>query len=117
MCTFMQSIQTAGSTYALHSRAKSSTSLRSETAPQVFTHLGHTVADYLYSQGISVIPYLDDWLIHHSDHQSQLPKSLDLVGFKLNKEKSNLDLIQDIQFLKLQGIRGEHYSQNPRLGI
>ena len=32
------------------------------TAPQVFTRLGHTVAAYLHCQGISV---LDDWLIHH----------------------------------------------------
>ena len=30
------------------------------TAPQVFTRLGHRVAAYLHRQGISVIPYLDD---------------------------------------------------------
>ena len=34
------------------------------TAPQVFTRLGHTVTGYLHRQGISVIPYLDDWLIN-----------------------------------------------------
>ena len=39
------------------------------TAPQVFTRLEHTVAAYLHRQGISVIPYLDDWLIHHPDRQ------------------------------------------------
>ena len=39
------------------------------TAPQVFTRLGHTVTSYLHRQGISVIPYLDDWLIHHPDRQ------------------------------------------------
>ena len=39
------------------------------TAPQIFTRLGHTVTAYLHRQGISVIPYLDDWLIHHPDHQ------------------------------------------------
>ena len=37
------------------------------TAPQVFTRLGHTVTGYLHRQGISVIPYQDDWLIHHPD--------------------------------------------------
>ena len=37
------------------------------TAPQIFTRLGHTVTAYLHRQGISVIPYLDDWLIHHPD--------------------------------------------------
>ena len=39
------------------------------TAPQIFTRLGHTVTAYLHRQGISVIPYLDDWLIHHPDRQ------------------------------------------------
>ena len=34
------------------------------TAPQVFTRLGHTVTGYLHRQGISVIPYRDDWLIN-----------------------------------------------------
>ena len=78
------------------------------TAPQVFTRLGHT--GYLHRQGMSVIPYLDDWLIHHPDrqvllrHQAQLLNvdTLDLVGFILNRKKSELDLTQDLQFL---GIR------------
>ena len=78
------------------------------TAPQVFTRLGHTVTGYLHRQGISVIPYLDHWLIHHPDgqvllrHQAQLISTLDLVDFILNRKKSKLDLTQDLQFL---GIR------------
>ena len=78
------------------------------TAPQVFTRLVHTVTGYLHRQGISVIPYLDDWLIHHPDrqvllrHQAQLLNTLDLVSFILNRKKSELDLTQDLQFL---GIR------------
>ena len=39
------------------------------TAPQVFTRLGHTVTAYLHRQGVSVIPYLDDWLVHQPDRQ------------------------------------------------
>ena len=75
------------------------------TAPQVFTRLGHTVTAYLHRQGISVMPYLDDWLIHHPDrqillrHQALLLNTLDLVSFILNQNKSELDLTQDIQFL------------------
>ena len=75
------------------------------TAPQIFTRLGHTVTAYLHRQGISVIPYLDDWLIHHPDrqvllrHQALLLDTLDLVGFILNRKKSELDLTQDLQFL------------------
>ena len=55
-----------------------------------------------------MIPYLGDWLIHHPDrqillrHQVQLVNMLDLVGFILNRKKSELDLNQDLQFL---GIR------------
>ena len=75
------------------------------TAPQIFTRLGHTVTAYLHRQGISVIPYLDDWLIHHPDHQvllrhqALLLDTLDLVGFILIRKKSELDLTQDLQFL------------------
>ena len=75
------------------------------TAPQIFTRLGHTVTAYLHRRGISVIPYLDDWLVHHPDrqvlllHQALLLDTLDLVGFILNRKKSELDLTQDLQFL------------------
>ena len=75
------------------------------TAPQVFTRLGHTVTAYLHRQGVSVIPYLDDWLVHHPDrqillrHQALLIDTLDLVGFILNRKKSELNLTQDLQFL------------------
>ena len=47
-------------------------------------------------------------VIHHPDcqalicHQSQLLKTLDLVGFKLTEGKSELDPVQDIQFLGLR---------------
>ena len=75
------------------------------TAPQIFTRLGDTVTGYLYCLGISVIPYLDDWLVHHPDHQVllrhqvQLLKTLfkDLVGFTLNRKKSELDFITGLQ--------------------
>ena len=78
------------------------------TAPQIFTRLGHIVTGYHHRLEISVIPYLDDWLVHHPDRQvllysqSQLLNTLDLVGFVLNRKKSKLDLVQDIQFLGVQ---------------
>ena len=59
------------------------TSLRSEHSPSDFYSLGHTVTGYLHRLGISVIPYLDDWLVHYPDrqvllqHQVQLLKTLD----------------------------------------
>ena len=78
------------------------------TAPQVFTGLRHTATGYLHRLGISVIPYFDDWLVRHPDGQilarcqSQLLGTLELVGFILNEKKSELDLVQDIQFLSVQ---------------
>ena len=77
------------------------------TAPQVFTCLRHRVATCLHHQGISVVPYLDDWLIHHPDcqvllrHQSQLLNKLNMVGLGLNEAKSELEPVQDIKFLGL----------------
>ena len=60
---------------------------------------------YLHRLVFPVIPYLDNWLIHHPDrkvllrHQAQRISTLDLVGFILNRQKSELDLTQDLQFL------------------
>ena len=77
------------------------------TAPQVLTGLGQKVTAYLHRQGISVFPYLDDWLIHYPDrqvllhHQSQLLNILNMVGLSLNEAKSELEPVQDIQFLGL----------------
>ena len=77
-------------------------------APQVFTHLGHAMTGYPHRLLISVIPFLNDWLVHHPDrqvllcHQSQLLNTLELVDFVLNKKKSELDIVQDIQFLDVQ---------------
>ena len=78
------------------------------TSPQIFTRLGHTVAAYLHRQGISVIQYLEDWLKHLPDcqvllrHQSQLLQILNMVGLKLNEAKSELEPVQDIQYLVLR---------------
>ena len=68
------------------------------TASQVLTHLGHTVAAYLHRQGISVIPYLDDW--YHPDLSFITPpvsvNTLNMVGLKLNEAKYELEPVQDI---------------------
>ena len=91
------------------------------TAPQVFTRLGHTVTAYLHRQGVSVIPYLDDWLVHHPDrqillrHQALLIDTLDLVGFILNRKKSELELTQDLQFLGIHLRLGPRESFTPRV--
>ena len=78
-----------------------------QSVPVSVTCLGHTVAAYLHRQGISVIPYRNDWLINHPDrqvllrHQSQLLNILNMVGLRLNEAKSELEPVQVIQFLGL----------------
>ena len=75
------------------------------TAPSSFYLFGAHGDSIPAPSGVSVIPYLDDWLVHHPDrqillrHQALLLDTLDLVGFTLNRKKSELDLTQDLQFL------------------
>ena len=66
------------------------------TAPQVFSCLRHRVEAYLHHQGISVIPYIDDWLIHHP-----VTKHTEYGRPRLNEAKSELEPVQDIKFLGL----------------
>ena len=85
----------------------SSASFRSKHSPSSFYSFGAHGDSIPHRQGVSVIPYLDDWdwLVHHPDRQTLLPHqalliaTLDLVGFILNPKKSELDLTQDLQFL------------------
>ena len=42
------------------------------TVPQIFTHLGHMVTGYLHRLGISVVPYLDDWLIQFCSKRKEI---------------------------------------------
>ena len=56
------------------------------TAPHLLTCLGHTVAPYLHRQGISVIPYRNNWLIsrfcgfHYSWIRGELPSQYPKLG-------------------------------------
>ena len=85
-----------------------STYFRSEHFPSDIYLSGAHSGAYLHRQGISVIQYLKNWLIHHPDrqvllrHQSQLLQILNMVGLNLNEEKSELEPVQDIQYLGLR---------------
>ena len=123
MRTFMyQSTQAAGSTSGLHEVNQFWVlQFGLNTAPQIFTSLGHTVTGYLHRLGILVMPYLDDLLVHRQvllRHQAQLLEMLDLVGFILNRKKSKLDFVQDIQFLGIRfaWTQGKPCSQSPKHG-
>ena len=62
------------------------------TAPQVFTRLGHTVAGYLHHPRILVIPYFDNWLAAKVSGHGR---------FQVKRKKSELDQVQAIQFLEI----------------
>ena len=56
----------------------------------------------LHHLGISVLSYIDGWLVHLEtllNHQSVLLKMLILVGLKLNVKKLQLTPVHNIQFL------------------
>ena len=75
------------------------------TAPRLFTRLANAVVGYLHQQGVSVIAYLDDWLVHHQchetllHHQQLLLRTLDRLGLLVNLGKSHLQPTQDLQYL------------------
>ena len=75
------------------------------TAPRLFTRLANAVVAYLHQQGVSVIAYLDDWLVHHQcretlvQHQQLLLVTLERLGLLVNVRKSQLEPTQDLQYL------------------
>lgn len=66
------------------------------------------VATFLYQHGITVFPYIDDWLlISHSLHHlcQDMSTTLQLLaslGLCVNLAKSHLTLVQDLQFIGAQ---------------
>ncbi|MEL7079583.1 MAG: reverse transcriptase domain-containing protein, partial [Cyanobacteria bacterium J06582_2] len=65
-------------------------------APRIFTKLGNCVVKLLRSKGVSVIAYLDDWLIW-AQSQEECHRSTQLtvmtlknLGFQINLQKSRL---------------------------
>ena len=95
-----QSIQTAGSTFALPRRTRyisvSGASLRSKhSLPGIHLSAGRTVVGYLYCQGLWVLQYLEsELLVRHPDQvllcnqsESQLQTTLRMVGFKTKCSK------------------------------
>ncbi len=78
------------------------------TAPYIFTKLVKIVGTHLHRLGITVVPYLDDWLFLHQDRNVLLEQQtivlqlLKQLGFLLNVEKSMLVPSQDIKFLGMR---------------
>ena len=74
-------------------------------APLVFTQVMAVPAAYLRRMGLSVFPYLDNWLIkanslemvtNHLNHTTTL---LHEVGFSINRSQSHVNPLKRIQFI------------------
>ena len=75
------------------------------TAPRVFTRIVRCIGAALRQRGIIIFQYLDDWLIlaptreEVRRHTTLVLQYLELLGFIVNLEKSNLDPSQVPVFL------------------
>ena len=72
------------------------------TAPMEFTVVAKEVKLMALQRGIRIHQYLDDWLVRATSHQSCLQHTQTLVGWLVNKEKSELDLKQVFNFVGYQ---------------
>uniref|UniRef100_A0A914XY08 Reverse transcriptase domain-containing protein n=1 Tax=Panagrolaimus superbus TaxID=310955 RepID=A0A914XY08_9BILA len=77
------------------------------TAPRVYTKVIKPVASFLRTRGVRLIVYLDDWLFI-AETAKQLAEDLRLamnlfmsLGLIVNKQKSQLTPVQQIEFLGL----------------
>jgi len=78
------------------------------TAPRVFTKVTAPVVALARSEGIHLMPYLDDWLIKNpvrpvaNTHGGQTAAILDHHGWLVNWKKSELEASQDREFIGAQ---------------
>ncbi len=86
--------------------------------PRVFTKVVEAALVPLREQGVRILNYLDDWLIHAqsrkqlSAHRDLVLKHLSLLGLRVNWEKSKLVPTQRISFL---GMEFDSVNQTARL--
>ncbi|KAJ1202912.1 hypothetical protein NDU88_006707 [Pleurodeles waltl] len=75
------------------------------SAPRVFTKVMAVVAAHLHRSGISVFPYLDDWLLKAPTpqalvtHLQTMADLLHSLGFTINVPKSHLTPSQKLSFI------------------
>ena len=78
------------------------------SAPRIFTTLLKPVVSLLRCQGIHLVIFLDDMLVLAQlnedlmSQMEQIAQLLNLLGFSINHEKSQLNPTQQIQFLGFQ---------------
>ena len=78
------------------------------TAPQVFTRVFGVIGAFLRQHGISMIQYIDDWLVHHRDSirlsaiVAELLPFLSYLGIQLNLAKSELVPTQRFTYIGVE---------------
>ncbi len=87
-------------------------------SPRVFTKVVEGALTPLREVGVSILNYLDDWLIlaqsreQLSDHRDLVLRHLSQLGLRVNWEKSKLSPVQRISFL---GVELDSVSMTARL--
>ena len=95
--------------------------ISSKYFPQVFYSYRAHIGCLPPTSGISVIAYLDDWLVHHPDHQvllcpqSQLLKTLDFLGLKVKRRKIRTGPGSEYPFSRTSLMPGSRDSVTPRI--
>ncbi|XP_068237001.1 uncharacterized protein [Palaemon carinicauda] len=77
-------------------------------APRIFTKLPDAVIQQLYTEGVQVVAYLDDWLVWAAfkitclQAAQKVIQFLEHLGFKIFHKKSHLTTAQQFQWLGIQ---------------
>ena len=75
------------------------------TAPFVFSWFLRPFVKFLRASGIKIHTYLDDWIVHHRDHNTLLSHKdyvlqwAEQLGLQVNFQKSSLVPVQTVVFL------------------
>ncbi|RLC31138.1 MAG: hypothetical protein DRH37_03745 [Deltaproteobacteria bacterium] len=74
-------------------------------APRIFTQVVKVLLKWCHRKGINMVPYLDDWLLYHTDrellieHTRLVVQMAGNLGWVINLEKSELVPAQKFDFL------------------
>ena len=78
------------------------------SAPFLFTWIVRPLVRTLRSAGVRIHTYLDDWIVYHPNrqtlekHTQWVLQMAALMGFKVNREKSNLTPTQNLIYLGME---------------
>ena len=92
---------------------------RLSTAPKGFTRVFATVSAWAHTRGVRLLRYLDDWLVlaRARQHVRDLLSLCNSLGVVLNREKSDLNPSQSVEYLgmTIYTVAARAYPTLPRI--